>query len=292
MKMNSDFRIAGLGELLWDVQGDSRTLGGAPANFAFHCQNLGAQSYVISCLGNDGMGDQAKYTLSKHGINIDGLATSLEHRSGFVNVELDSKGKPLYEIVENVAWDHIHFTTKLEHIASQLDAVCFGTLAQRSTTSKESIEKFLDATSNDCLRVFDINIRQNYYSDEVILSSLSRSNVLKINDEELPMLSRLLGVSGSESMQLKKILKKCNLKLAILTCGSRGAFMLTETEGSFIKPPKLKSVVSTVGAGDSFMAASVMGFLNKNKLDKINKDANELAAMVCSQNGAMMDFNG
>ena len=290
IRVNKKYKIAGLGELLWDVQDNNKTLGGAPANFAFHCQKLGAQAYVISSLGNDEMGQKARNTLSQHGINIDGLDLSLQYTSGLVNIELDRKGKPLYNIVENVAWDYIPFSHKMKEIAPKLDAVCFGTLAQRNHRSRESIKKFLESTSRDCLRVFDINIRQSYYSREVILSSLSRSNVLKVSDEELPLLAGILKINGPQTNQLKKIFMKFNLKLAILTCGSRGAYMLTTEEESFVKPPRLKNIVSTVGAGDSFMAAVIMGYLGKNKLAKINKDGHTLAAKVCSQKGAITDY--
>ncbi len=285
--MNYKYKIAGLGEVLWDVHESRKTFGGAPANCACHCSELGAVAYVISCVGEDELGEKGKDFLSSCGVNIDGIAVSEKFRTGIVNVELDSEGKPEYEILENVAWDYIPFNGEMAKIAGQLDAVCFGTLSQRNDISKKSIEKFLDATSADCLRVFDINIRQNYYSDEVILSSLKRASALKINDEELPLLTNLLKITGSEEEQLKALLKMFDLKLAILTYGSKGALMVTKDEASFEIPPKPEKVLSTVGAGDSFTATAIIGFLSKNELSKINKHANAVASFVCTQMGAV-----
>lgn len=281
------YKIAGIGEVLWDVFGDQKMFGGAPANCTCHCKIMGAETYVISCMGNDKLGQQGLDFLVNQGVNISGIALSEAYETGIVNVELDAQGKPGYEIRENVAWDYIPFTDEMAKVASQLDAVCFGTLSQRNAFSKSSIEKFLDATSPECLRMFDINIRQEYYSDEVILSSLKRANALKVNDEELPLLADLLGVSGSEVEQMRVILKNFDLKLAILTCGSKGALMVTEDEESFEIPPKPKSIASTVGAGDSFTAAAIIGYLNKNELNKINQHANAVASYVCTQMGAV-----
>ena len=285
--MDKQFKIAGIGEVLWDVFGDNRMFGGAPANCACHCKTLGADAYVISCMGNDRYGKEGRDFLVNHGVNISGLALSNQFETGIVNVELDAHGKPEYEIRENVAWDHIPFTKEMEEIAPQLDAVCFGSLSQRNTVSKESIEKFLDATSPECLRMFDINIRKHYYSSDIIHSSLERANALKINDEELPLLAGMLGISGSDEEQLKAILERCSLKLAILTCGAKGALMVTDDEVSFEVPPKPDVIASTVGAGDSFTAAAIMGYLQRKELNKINRQANAVASYVCTQTGAV-----
>lgn len=285
--MENKFQIAGIGEVLWDVFGDNKMFGGAPANCVCHCNTLGAEVYVISCMGNDKPGQQGLDFLANHGVNISGIAISEAFETGIVNVELDAEGKPEYEIRENVAWDHISFTKEMEEIAGKMDAVCFGSLSQRNITSKKSIEKFLDATSPECLRMFDMNIRQDYYTDAVILSSLKRANALKINDEELPLLATLLEITGSEEEQLISILKKCNLKLAILTCGAKGALLVTKNEVSFEVAPKPEIIASTVGAGDSFTAAAIMGYLQNKKLSEINKHANAVASYVCTQTGAV-----
>ena len=287
MAEEKQLKIAGIGELLWDVFGEERQLGGAPANCACHCHQLGGEGYVVSCLGNDESGKAAREFLEKHGANLDGLATSDEHETGIVLVTLDEAGKPDYEIRENVAWDYIPMTDAMAAIASQLDAVAFGTLAQRHSVSRESIGKFLDATKPDCLRMLDINIRQSYYNDEVILASLEKANALKINDEELPLLTRMLGLSGSDEEKMRAILAKFDLKIAILTCGAEGAFMVTADASSFIKPEPIENIASTVGAGDSFTAAALIGYLKNKPLDEINRHANAVASFVCTQTGAV-----
>ncbi|PCH66755.1 MAG: carbohydrate kinase [Bacteroidales bacterium] len=285
--MKKKFKIAGIGEVLWDVFDEHRMFGGAPANCACHCSSLGADAYVISCMGNDKAGHKGLDFLAKHGVDTSGIAISEEFETGIVNVKLDAEGKPEYEIRENVAWDHIPFTKEMEAIAPELNAVCFGTLSQRNIVSKKTLDKFLYATSPECLRMFDINIRQNYYSNDVILSSLKHANALKINDEELPILAELMGISGSEEDQLKAILESCRLKLAILTCGAKGALMITEDELSFETPPKPEIIASTVGAGDSFTAAAIIGYLQNKNLSEINKHANAVASYVCTQTGAV-----
>jgi len=285
--MNKKFKIAGIGEVLWDVFGEQKAFGGAPANFACYCNAFGAEAYVISCMGNDKPGREGLDFLVSHGVNISGIVISEAFETGIVNVELDAEGKPEYEIRKNVAWDNIPFTKEMEEIAKKMDVVCFGSLSQRNIISKTSIEKFLDVTSPECLRMFDINIRENYYSDDIILSSLKRANALKINDDELPLLAKLLGISGSDEEQVNAILKQYNLKLVILTCGAKGALMVSENELSFEAAPKPQSIISTVGAGDSFTAAAIVGYLQYKKLSEINKHANAVASYVCTQTGAV-----
>lgn len=285
--MNKIFKIAGLGEVLWDVYENEKTFGGAPGNVACHCHSLGAESYVISCVGNDDLGREASEFLKKHGVSISALALSDEHETGSVLVTLDDKGKPEYEIKKGVAWDYIPFTPAMNQIASRLDAVCFGTLAQRNNVSRNSIEKFLDDTRPDCLKMFDINIRLNFYNDEIILSSLKHANALKINDEELPLLAKLLDISGTEEEQLIAISEKYCLRIAILTCGSKGALMVRGKEVNFAPCIDVGPLVSTVGAGDSFTATAIMGYLNNKPLAEINEHANLVASYVCTQKGAV-----
>jgi fructokinase len=252
-----------------------------------HIMTHGYDFYATQTFPAGNLPNEARAFLNKHGVNTTLLAVKDAWETGIVNVKLNSEGKPEYEILKNVAWDHIPFTGDMAKIAMQLDAVCFGTLSQRSDISRKSIAKFLDVTATECLRVFDINIRQNYYSDEVILSSLKHASALKINNEELPLLTNLLKITGNEEEQLKAILKMFELILAVLTCGSKGAWMVTENEVSFEIPPIPGSVVSTVGAGDSFTAAAIFGFLQKNELSKINKFANAIASYACTQIGAV-----
>ena len=284
--MDKQYKIAGIGEVLFDAFPEGEKFGGAPANFACHCHSLGADAYVISAVGDDARGAQARSFLSDHGVNIDGLAVLSDHETGVVLVTLDEKGKPDYEIKEGVAWDYIPWSDDMAAVASQLDAICFGSLSQRNDVSRATIEKILAATRPDCLRVFDINIRQHFYNDEILLSSLEIASALKLNDEELPIVAKLIGIDGDDKDQLKAIIEKFDLKLAVLTCGPDGALMMTPEDSSFIAPPD-DPVINTVGAGDSFTAATIMGFLKGRGLKEINVHANDLATFVCTQHGAV-----
>jgi fructokinase len=256
------FKIAGVGEALWDVNGSEYTFGGAPANVACHCSAMGAEAYVVSCIGDDDLGKQANAFLTDHNVNTSCLHVDPAFETGVVLVDLDEKGKPEYDIKEGVAWDNIPFTPSMQALAPMLDAVCFGSLSQRNSISRESIIQFLEATTDNCLKVFDINIRLNFYTDEILLSSLRYANALKVNDEELPLLAKLTGVSGTDEECLTGILKKFDLKLAILTCGPEGALMITPEHKSTAWSPDPAPIINTVGAGDSFTATALLGYLS------------------------------
>jgi len=289
--MNRVFKIAGLGEVLWDAFPQGEEFGGAPANFTCHCRSLGAQAHIISCVGNDARGMAAHAFLEDHGVSTRGLVTSDEHETGVVLVSLDDGGKPDYEIKQEVAWDFIPFTPGIAAVASELDAVCFGSLGQRNLVSRTTIEQCLAAAPAACLRVFDINIRQNFWTREVVLSSLQAATVLKLNDEELPLVASMLGIPGGEEAQLREIRRMYGLQLVALTKGAGGALMMTATETSFSTPPAAE-VRSTVGAGDAFTAAMIMGYLAGKPLDVINRDANAVAAYICTQQGAVPTPDG
>ncbi|MCC6265677.1 MAG: carbohydrate kinase [Bryobacterales bacterium] len=278
--------IAGLGEVLWDVFPDGEAFGGAPANFACHCQALGADAVVVSAVGGDERGRRALAFLDEHGVDTSYVQVLPDAPTGAVVVRLDEAGKAGYTFLENTAWDRLSWSAPLAELAGTLDAVCFGTLGQRSGQSRATILRFLKATRAECLRVFDINLRQDYHSPALVLSSLEAANVLKVNDEELPMLAGWLGLQGPPERQLAELLDRFSLRVAILTCGPRGALMLRPGESSFASPPQVE-VVSTVGAGDAFTATVVTGLLANQPLDEINRRANAIAAYVCTQQGAV-----
>ena len=284
--LSRSFKIAGLGEVLWDAFPQGEKFGGAPANFACHCHLLGAEAHIISCVGNDDRGVVARGFLDDHGVNTRGLATRDEYKTGVVLVNLDAEGKPDYEIKQGAAWDYIPFTPEAAAVAAELDAVCFGSLGQRSEVSRATVEQCLAAVPPGCLRVFDINIRQTFCTREVVLSSLRAATVLKLNDEELPVVASMLGVSGKEEDQVRAILEMYDLQLVALTKGGGGALMMTPSETSFSIPPMV-DVISTVGAGDAFTAAMVMGYLAGKSLEEINRHANAVAAYVCTRHGAV-----
>lgn len=278
--------VVGLGEVLWDLLPTGKQLGGAPANFAYHAHALGAEAWPVSCVGHDPLGREILDRLRAVGLPIDGVAIAPSTPTGTVTVELAADGQPQFTIHENVAWDRLVATSQALEMASRADAVCFGSLAQRSTLSRDTIRSLLRAVRSDALRVFDINLRQHYYSRELIESSLALSNALKINDQELPVVAEMFNLPGQPAEQLAQLAKRHRLRLVALTRGSQGSLLYVD--GQFANHPGLPAkVVDTVGAGDAFTAMMALGFLNGLPLDEISRRANELAAYVCSQPGAM-----
>lgn len=284
--MSGNFKIAGVGEVLWDAFAEGEKFGGAPGNFACHCASLAADAYVISCVGDDQRGKRARDFLKSHGINLTGLAVDGAYETGVVFITVDENGKPEYEIKENVAWDHIPWNDELARIASAMDAVYFGSVCQRHHVSCNTVRRFVSATPSHCMRVFDANFRQQFYNHDIIRESLELANVLKLNDEELPVVAEVLGIQGSDEHILEGLIHKCTLKLIALTRGARGAVMVTEKEISALAAPNVEAV-NTVGAGDCFTAAMIMGLLAGKPLNEINENANRLAAFVCTQVGAV-----
>ena len=289
--MSGSFKIAGLGEVLWDVFPEGEKFGGAPANFTCHCRRLGADAYVVSCVGDDQRGKLARDFLINQGVDVTALAVDSSHETGVVRVTLDENGKPEYEMQEDVTWDNIPWKDDLARIASELDAVCFGSACQRSEVSRSTIRRFVLATPPSCLRVFDVNLCWPFYNGDIIRESLEWANVLKLNDEELPVVAAALDLEGPGERIIDNLIQKCNLKLIALTRGPEGAAMDTQTETSTLSAPQVE-VVDTVGAGDCFTAAMIIGFLDGKPLSEINEYANQLAAFVCTQAGAVPALPG
>ncbi|MCI6101564.1 MAG: PfkB family carbohydrate kinase, partial [Bacteroidales bacterium] len=217
-----DKLIAGLGEVLWDCLPEGKKLGGAPANFAYHASMFGYQAYAVSALGNDALGDRTVEELDKK--HLRHIMPRIDFPTGTVQVELDEEGVPTYDIKRDVAWDNIPFTAEMEDLAKRCSCVCFGSLAQRNSVSHDTIHRFLHSTPKDCLKIFDINLRQNFYTKEIIQESLNACDILKINDEELVTIGRLFGYPGLD-MENKcyLILGKYNLRMLVLTCGTNGS---------------------------------------------------------------------
>ncbi len=279
--------IVGLGEALWDVLPEGKKLGGAPANFAYHAgQFLGSDNTVaVSALGEDRLAEETIESLREHGLNY--LMPRVPYPTGTVQVTLDEQGIPTYDIKENVAWDNIPFSDEIQRVAANCRAVCFGSLAQRNVVSRATIQKFLDATPADCMKIFDINLRQNFYTPEVIQESMRRCNVLKINDEELVLIGRMFGYPGLD-MENKcwLILGKYNLDMLVLTCGTNGSYVFTPGQMSFQETPKVE-VADTVGAGDSFTGSFCAAILSGKPVAEAHRLAVQVSAFVCTQNGAM-----
>ena len=277
--------IVGLGEALWDCLPVGKKIGGAPANFAYHVSQFGHDAYAVSAVGNDELGKEILAELDGKGLKYE--MPQVNFPTGTVQVRLDDSGIPTYDIKEGVAWDNIPFTPRLNEMARNSRAVCFGSLAQRNEASRSTIYKFLNATPKDCLRVFDINLRQNFYSKEIIDESLKRCNVLKINDEELVLVGRLFGYPGMDfENRCWLILGKYDLDMLILTCGVNGSYVFSKGAMSYLDTPRVE-VADTVGAGDSFTGSFVASILAGKPIAEAHRIGVNVSAYVCSHKGAM-----
>lgn len=281
----NDKYVVGLGEALWDILPDGKKLGGAPANFAFHAGQFGLNAIAVSALGEDKLAEETIEQLEAKKLAY--CMPRVPYPTGTVRVTLDAGGVPTYDIKENVAWDNIPFNKDIEDIARKTRAVCWGSLAQRNVVSRDTIYSFLDATPKDCMKIFDINLRQNFYTKEAIRASIKRCNVLKINDEELVLIGRMFGYPGLDiENKCWLILGKYNLDMLVLTCGINGSYVFTRGTMSYQPTPKVK-VADTVGAGDSFTGSFCAAILYGKSVAEAHRLAVEVSAYVCTQNGAM-----
>ena len=279
--------VVGMGEALWDVLPEGKKIGGAPANFAYHVSQFGLPSCVVSAVGDDDLGREIIENFTAKGLKQ--LIADVPYPTGTVQVEIDQSGVPQYEIKENVAWDNIPYTERLESLAERTTAVCFGSLAQRNVVSRNTIDRFLDVVSRneENLIVFDVNLRQGFYNKEILCNSMKRCNILKINDEELVTVSRMFGYPGIDLQDKCWILLgKYNLKMLILTCGINGSYVFTPGNVSFQPTPKVE-VADTVGAGDSFTAAFISSVLKGKSVSEAHSLAVRTSAFVCTEKGAM-----
>lgn len=279
--------IVGLGEALWDMLPEGKKIGGAPANFAYHVSQLGLESCVVSAIGDDALGNEILDVF--HEKNLKYQLEKVNFPTGTVQVDLDAEGVPCYEIKEGVAWDNIPFTEALQTLALSTRSVCFGSLAQRSKVSRKTINRFLDTMPDgegQC-KIFDINLRQNFYDKEIIENSLNKCNILKINDEELVIISRMFGYPGIDLQDTCwKLINKYELKMLILTCGTNGSYVFASGEVSFLETPNV-NVADTVGAGDSFTAAFCASIIKGKSVREAHKLAVDVSAYICTQSGAM-----
>ena len=278
--------VLGIGEVLWDLLPGGKQLGGAPANFAYHARALGADGFAISCVGDDPLGHELVEQFGRLGLTPRYLAIDRRHPTGTVDVRLDADGKPYFVIHEGVAWDYLPPKTVFNEVTDTAEAVCFGSLAQRAPVSRATIRGLLADLSEGCLRVFDVNLRQRFYSRDVILRGLHAADVVKLNDEELPVIAGLLKLPGDEQEAwMAALVRDYALRLLVLTRGAQGSVLLGP-KGRSEHPGAPAKVVDTVGAGDAFTAAVTMGLLRGLHLDAINDYANRVAAYVCGQAGA------
>lgn len=277
--------IVGIGEILWDVFPDGKVLGGAPANFAYHASQFGFNGYAVSAVGDDLSGKEIMTGLSERKLNY--LLETVDFPTGTVKVTLNAAKEPQYEICENVAWDNIPFTSQTRDLAENCMAVCFGSLAQRNVVSRNTILRFLDLVPKNAYKIFDINLRQHFYTKEIICESLRRCNILKINENEVVTVGKLFGYTDlSEQDICLKLLKEYDLKFVVETKGEIGSYVFTPDEISYLDTPVVE-VIDTVGAGDSFTGAFIAAILNGKSVRNAHRSAVEISAYVCTQHGAM-----
>ena len=283
--------ILAVGEVLWDVYDDGPRFGGAPANFACACAELGSgggRVFLASAVGPDSLGDEARRQLVGHGVDVTHLATA-GGETGQVIVKHDEQKKPTYRFIDDPAWDHIPTTPELLATATAADVLCFGTLGQWADTSRQTIRAAIRAANPSALRILDINLRPPFWTPDLIRDSLPLANVLKLNDEELPQVAEVLGVSGTPDDFTREVIRRYSLRLVALTRGPNGAVLTTPTERSEDAGTPV-TAVDTVGAGDAYTAALALGLAHGWPLDRINRWACEVAAFVCTQLGATPTF--
>lgn len=278
--------IVGLGEILFDCLPDGKKLGGAPANFAYHVSNFGLCGIAVSAIGKDEDGLLVRKELSQKTLRVH--LEEVDFPTGTVQVSLSGEGIPQYDICQGVAYDNIPWTPEIENIARNSRAVCFGSLAQRNAVSRNTIYRFLDTMSPvGTLKVFDINLRQKWYSTEVVEESLKRCNILKLNDEEIFTVAQMLELKPDVEDQCRSIMKRYGLQMVILTCGVNGSYVFCEDgRTSFQHTPKVK-VADTVGAGDSFTGSFVASLLKGEGVEAAHRKAADISAFVCTCKGAM-----
>lgn len=281
--------VIGIGEILWDIFTDRKVLGGAPANFAYHVSQLGYDGYAVSAVGNDLPGDELVGILSQKKMGM--LIERTDYPTGTVQINLDTEGIPQYEIRTDVAWDHIGFTPEVRRLAAQASAVCFGTLAQRSPASRKTIRQVLETVPGNALKIYDINLRQEFYTREIIAESLGMADILKINEDELAVLSGMWEIPGEEAEVCRTLADRFGLRIVILTRGAQGSCLFSGKEESCLDTPKVK-VADTVGAGDSFTAGFVAALLGGASLREAHAQAVSLSAYVCTRQGAMPEHAG
>jgi len=282
-------KVVGLGEVLWDILPERTCLGGAPANFAYITTLMGDQGIVASRVGEDSRGVEALRVMDGLSLDIDHVQTDGGHETGRVQVKVDGKGIACYEIARPVAWDHLEWTLDWQRLAGKVDAVCFGSLAQRSEGSRATIRRFLQATPATTVKVFDVNLRQNFFSADTIVESMKLADMVKLNDEELPRVMSLCGLphkDKDERASAQRLAEAYRLKLVCITRGERGSLLLRDGQVSEHRGFRVK-VADTVGAGDAFTAGLVHEYLHGASLDLMNEVANLVGAWVASEVGAM-----
>ena len=280
--------IVGIGELLWDLLPDGRQLGGAPANFAYTASVLGNRAAVVSRLGDDMLGEEARERCARMDLDVAHIQNDAAHPTGTVNVSVDDLGQPCFQIVEGVAWDFLEWNEGLQTLATKADVVCFGSLAQRRDVSRATIQRFVRATRESCLRIFDVNLRQSFYTPVILKTGFAMATVAKLNHDELPVVMQAVGLptTNEDAADCELLLDHFGLQMVALTRGAHGSLLMSQKSRS--EHPGFRiQVVDTVGAGDAFTAGMAHQLRRGASLDMVNELANRVASWVASNSGGM-----
>ena len=280
------FTVVGLGEVLWDLLPTGPQLGGAPANFSCQAGALGAHAIIVTRVGNDALGRDVMQHFTKMNLPLETIQVDPLRPTGTAIVKVNEKGGAEYEFPDDTAWDQLAATEAALAAVSSADAICFGTLGQRNGVARQSIQQLIASTPEEALRIFDINLRLNFYSRPVIEQSMRLANVLKLNDEELTVLTAMFSLQGSKRQRVEWFVRTFGFKTVVVTSGAFGSLIHQAGRWSEL-PPRPVRVVDTIGAGDAFTAALTMGLLKELDLDDVHSIAAETARNVCSQSGAM-----
>ncbi len=273
-------KILSIGEVLWDMLPGGKCRGGAPLNLAAWAHRCGCEVALVSAVGNDELGRELVDDIAGLGVNLSALQTNC-HPTGTVGVELGANGEPEYTIHEGVAWDYIKASPEAYKLAAEADAVCWGSLVQRTEECREAVLRLVDACPETAVRVFDMNLRQNFHTKQTIEESLKRADILKLNENEMVVMSEMFGTPTAD-----EIIDKFDLKYVIFTCGAKQSEVFGHGIHSLLPTPKVE-VVSTVGAGDSFTAVFLTDYLNGHDIPHAHRHAAEISAEVCTHPGAI-----
>ena len=278
----SNTNIICYGEVLWDMLPSGKKPGGAPMNVAFHVQQLGTSSRMISRVGKDTLGNALIDFLNKKGIDTQLVQQDDTLPTSTVEVTLDENGTPTYEIIENVAWDNIQILHDLLNEVTETDAVIFGSLACRTARSRQTLFELLEKVT---LRIFDINLRPPFYSKALLERLLNYADIVKVNEEELDIVAEWIGNFDDEIEKIKAVKNKYNIDVIIVTKGQAGVICIDNNE-VFTHPIFPIIVVDTVGSGDAFLAGFVHQFLKGATTDKCLELASMMGAYVATKSGA------
>ncbi len=282
------YRIVGVGEFVWDLLPGGKQPGGAPANFAYHVTCLGDEGIVVTGVGRDALGEEALHRLQSHGLSTRYVQLPEGRPTGTVQVTVDDEGQPTFVIREGVAWDFLEYTERLRELGRRADAVCFGNLAQRAPLSRQTTRRFLDGLPDGVLRIYDVNLRQDFFEADTVRESLARADLVKLNDQELAPVCRLLGLDPGSGLEegARSLLAAFALSLVCVTRGCSGSLLVPRRGESCSHPGYPSEVADTVGAGDAFTAALTCCYLRGASLETVSEAGNRLGSYVASQAGA------